>query len=103
MSNHPPLTNELPLQVALLHSHEAQRVNLTKAIQSFGASVQYAAVWTELQEYPLGLGGVWVLFDESSTTPQTHRTTRDIVAQIRAAKQQAFWGVLILVFEVVKM
>ena len=78
-----------PLHVALLHPNESQRTMLSNAIQGFGAHLKSAIAWSDLVHHQLALGGVWVLFD-------TGEVTIEAVKQIRAAKQQAFWGVLIL-------
>jgi CheY-like chemotaxis protein len=62
---------------------------LSTAVQVFGAQLKSATSWDELASHQLALGGVWVLFDAGDITYQ-------IVTQIRTAKQQAFWGILIL-------
>lgn len=82
-SNHPAPS------VALLHPSEDQRVMLTKAIQGFCPAVRGATSWQDLSGYQLELGGVWVLFDQGDAT-------KEIVSQLRAAKQQAFWGALVI-------
>ena len=79
----------LPLNIALLHPNESQRTMLSTAVQGFGAHFMSATSWSDLASHQLPLGGVWVLFD-------TGEVTRQIVTQIREAKQQAFWGILIL-------
>ena len=82
-------TNDLPLNIALLHPNESQRTMLSKAIRGFDAQLKSAASWSDLATHQLALGGVWVLFDVGDVTAE-------VVQQIRSAKQQAFWGILIL-------
>ena len=77
------------VHAAVLHPSEDQRLMLNQALLGFCAEVKSATSWGDLSGHMLGLGGVWVLFDQGEST-------REITRQLRAAKQQAFWGVLII-------
>ena len=80
---------ETPLHLAILHPDEKQRSMLSQALQSMSVSLVLEQSWSELSKHPLRLGGVWVLFDQGQETSQA-------VKYLRAAQEQAFWGILIL-------
>ena len=77
------------VHAAVLHPSEDQRAMLTTALRGFCAEVTSATSWGEIADHMLGLGGVWVLFDQGEVTQEITRRVRD-------AKQQAFWGILVI-------
>ena len=77
------------LHIALLHSDEKQRSMLSGALNAICASLTSHTQQSGIAQYPLRLGGIWVLYDQGEDTVQAVQT-------IRKAKEQAFWGILIL-------
>ena len=75
--------------IALLHPDERQRTMLASALSRISLSLTSGAQWSDIVNYPLRLGGVWLIFDEG-------QATEEAILHIRKAPEQAFWGILII-------
>ena len=65
--------------IALLHPDERQRTMLANALSKLSASFTSGTQWSDIANYPLRLGGVWLLFDEGETTEQ-------VISKLRKAQ-----------------